>query len=61
MPKVPPKSTAADKEGDDPHSFINLIEAKAHMDSLDQVMTLVEGHVKENDMADLLERALNDI
>ena len=61
MPKAPSKSTAADEEGDDPHGFINPIEAKAHTDSLDQVMTLIEGQVKENDTADLLERTLNDM
>ena len=55
------KSTATDEEGNDHLVFINLTEAKAHMDNLDQVMTLIEGQVEKNDMADLLERALNDM
>ena len=50
-----------DKEGDDPHGFINPLEAKAHTNSLDQVMTLIEEQVKESDMADLLERAMSDM
>ena len=60
MPKAPQKSTVVDEESDDPHGFINPIEAKAHIDSLDQIMNLIE-QVKENDMAYLLERALSDI
>ena len=61
MPKATQKSTVGNEEGDDPHGFINLVEAKAHTDSLDQVMTLIERQIKENDMADLLERAMSDM
>ena len=61
MPKATQKSTVVDEEGDDPHSFINPLEAKAHTNSLDQVMTLIEEQVKESDMADLLERAMGDM
>ena len=54
-------SKSVDEEGDDHHGFINPTEAKAQMDNLDQVMNLIEGQVEKKDMADLLERALNDM
>ena len=60
MPKAHSKSTAMDKE--DPHGSINLAEAKAHVDSLDKVMTMIGEQVEEKkDTADLLEEALNDM
>ena len=63
MPKATQKSTVVDEEGDDPPppGFLNPLEAKAHTNSLDQVMTLIEEQVKENDMADLLEWAMSDM
>ena len=55
MPKAHSKSTAADKE--DPHGSINLTEARAHMDFLDKVMTMIGEQVEKKDMADLLEKS----
>ena len=41
MPKATQKSVAVEEEGDDPHGVVNPLEAKAHTNSLDQVMTLI--------------------
>ena len=61
MPKATQNSTAVEEEGDDPHSVVNPLEAKANTNSLDQVMTLIQEQVEEGDMADLLERAMSDM
>ena len=49
MPKATQKSVAMEEEGDDPHGVVNPLEAKAHANSLDQVMTLIQEQVKEGD------------
>ena len=59
MPKTHSKSTATDEE--DPHGSINPTEAKAHVDFLDKVMTMIGEQVEKKDTADLLEKALNDM
>ena len=61
MPKATQKSVAMEEEGDDPHGVVNPLEAKAHANSIDQVMTLIQEHFKEGDTADLLERAMSDM
>ena len=50
MPKAHLKSTATEE---DPHGSINPAEAKAHVDSLDKVMTMIGEQVKKQDTADL--------
>ena len=61
MPKATQKSVAVEEEGDDPKGVVNPLKAKAHTNSLDQVMTLIQEQVKEGDMMDLLERAMSDM
>ena len=59
MPKAHSKSTTPQEE--DPHGSINPTEARAHVDFLDKVMTMIGEQVEKKDMADLLEKALNDM
>ena len=61
MPKATQKSVAMEEEGDDLHGVVNLLEAKAHTNSLDQVMTLIQEQVKEGNTTDLLERAMSNM
>ena len=46
---------------EDPHGSINPVEARAHADLLDRIMTMIEEQVEKKDTADLLERAFNDV
>ena len=59
MPKAHLKSTASDNE--DPDRYINPAEAKAHVDTLDKVMTMIEDQVEKQNTTDLLETALTDM
>ena len=61
MPKAKQKSVSMEEEGDDPHGVVNPLEAKAHANSLDQMMTLIQEWVKEGDTIDLVERAMTDM
>ena len=46
MPKAHPKSTSSDDE--DPHGYINPAEAKAHVDALEKIMTMIEDKIENN-------------
>ena len=46
---------------EDPHGSINPVEARAHADLLDRIMTMIKEQVERKDTADLLERAINDV
>ena len=59
MPKAHLKSTVSDDE--DPHGYINPAEAKAHVDTLNKVMTMIEDQVEKQNTTDLLETALTDM
>ena len=59
MPKAHFKSTGSDNE--DPHRYINLVEAKAHVDALEKVMTMIEDEVEKQNTTELLETALTDM
>ena len=59
MPKAHSKSSPPPDE--DPHGSINPVEARAHADLLDRIMTMIEEQVEKKDTADLLEKALNDV
>ena len=53
------KSTGSDNE--DPHGYINPAEAKAHVDALEKLMTLIENEVEKQNMTELLETVLSDM
>ena len=53
------KSTGSDDE--DPHGYINLTEAKAHVDALEKLMTMIENEVEKQNMIELLETVLSDM
>ena len=59
MPKAHSKSTSSDNE--DPHGYINLAEAKVHIDALEKLMTMIEDKVEKQNMTDLLETVLLDM
>ena len=46
MPKAHLKSTGADDE--DPHGYINPVEAKSHVEALDKLMTTIKDEVKKS-------------
>ena len=60
MPKAHSKTSTPPPQ-EDPHRSINPVEARAHADSLDKIMTMIEEQVERKDTADLLERAINDV
>ena len=55
------KKLAVEEEGDELHSVVNPLEAKSHISSLDQVMTLIQERVETGDTKDLVERVIRDI
>ena len=61
MPKAKQKMVAVEEESDDLHGVVNPLEAKSHISSLDQVMTLIQEQVKAGDTKDLLERVMADM
>ena len=60
MPKAQSKTSTPSPE-DDPHGSINPLEARAHAESLDDIMATIEKQVKKKDTEDLLERTISDI
>ena len=59
MPKAHFKSTGSDDE--DPHGYIIPAEAKAHIDALEKVMTMIEDEVEKQNTTELLETVLSDM
>ena len=59
MPKAQSKTPTTPEE--DPHRSINPVEVRAHADSLDKIMAMIEEQVERKDTADILERAINDV
>ena len=54
-------SKSSPPPNEDPHGSINPVEARAHADLLNRIMTMIEEQVEKKDTADLLEKALNDV
>ena len=59
MPKAHSKSTSSNDE--DPHGYINLAEAKAHVDALENLVTMIKNKVEKQEMTDLLENILSNM
>ena len=59
MPKAHLKLTGVDEE--DPHGYINLVEARVHVEALDKLMTKIEHEVKKPNTSGLLDTVLSDL
>ena len=59
MPKAHLKSTGSGNE--DPHGYINPVEAKAHIDALEKLMTMIEDEVEKQNTTELLGTVLSDM
>ena len=59
MPRDHLKSTGTDDE--DPHRYINLVEAKSHVEALDKLMTTIKDEVKKSNTSGLLNTVLSDM
>ena len=59
MPKTRSKSTSSNDE--DPHRYINPAEAKAHVDALENLMTMIKNKIEKQETADLLENVLSNM
>ena len=59
MPKANLKSTSSDDK--EPHGYINLAEAKAHVEALETLMTKIKKKVEKQEMTDLLDDVLSGI
>ena len=51
MPKAHLKSTGSDDK--DPHRYINPAEAKAHVDTLEKLITMIEDEVEKQNITEL--------
>ena len=59
MPKAHLKSTGADEE--DIHRYINLEEARTHVEALEKLMTKIKDEVKKPSTSGLLDTVLADL
>ena len=59
IPKARFKSTSSDDE--EPHRYINPVEAKAHIEALENLMTMIKNKVEKQEMTDLLENVLSNM
>ena len=46
---------------ENPHGYINPVEAKTHIDALEKLMIMIENEVEKQNMTELLETVLSDM